>query len=192
MADNTAEDIVVKLAIAYGGYLLIAKPLLAYIGASPEEAAAIQNIDNTAPAANPFSFQYAPLQKYFNNWRLQSTPDQFMHDLKLAYDNGEFSDYYTFTSGTIDGDIAVAAESIYNAFGFFKFIADFDAVLGVFNTVNSKAQVAAIDAYLRYNYGRDLWTFLKDGALGSFRGLKPGQLSDIANRVNSLPDINFN
>lgn len=197
--DESGEKALLTVGVIYAGYLIIIKPLTSLFGASPEEKAAIDSVENTTPVDNPFNSQYQPFIDYFNNFGSNGydaggnpvtySLNDYNKLLKQQYDTLDPVPALDLTSGNAI-NIAIAAEAIYSAFGFFHFMGNRDLVNAVFGSFTSKAQVAAVDAYLKANYGTDLWTFLKNGAGGSFRGMGAADLAAIVNKVNALPDTN--
>lgn len=192
---SDTEEEVVKTGLYVGGayavYLVAIKPLLAYFGASPEQAASINNVDVAIPADNPFNGQYQPFIDGFAAANPNSDLNDYLILIKGIYDdNGGIPNVGPTDGLTNLGFEANCAEAVYGSFKWYKLAADFSTIMTVFDTVNSKVQVAAIAAYLQVNYGKDLWTFLKNGAPGSFRGMHASDLAVIADRVNSLPVIN--
>lgn len=194
---SDSEEDLLKTGLYVGGayavYQVAIKPLLAYFGANPEQQASISKVDNQLPTENPFNAQFQPfvdgVTAALSGGPYDGDIPAYMTFLKQVYsDSGGEIEGVGPGDGMSDlGFEANLAESIYSAFKWYKLAADFDNVMSAFNQVNSQVEVAAIAAYLQVNYNVDLWTFLKNGAWGSFRGMHAPDLAVISDRVYSLP-----
>jgi hypothetical protein len=188
---NSDDDLLFKAGLAVGAYFFVVRPLLNQFGVSPEDTAAVADVDNAAPAGNPFSIQYTPmLTKYQNDFNTIGGAPAFFTALKYEYDNG--SDSYNDTIS----DIAIEAENIKSALNTKWHNVNVDDVFAAFNRLQDKTDVALIAGYLSYNYDIDLWNYLRNGSWqlipGLIRnGLNDTQLATITKRINSLPEISY-
>lgn len=181
-------DIIVTGGVVAGIYFLVVKPLLADFGLDSDQQAAVNSILNLQPQQNPFSPLFQPFVDFYINSNTGVPVQAWVDQVKANYDALDSADQqtYNFSSGG-DIDIAKAAEIIYHSRGFAH--NNFEGVIQVFASVPSKETVAAISAYLLYNYNVDLWQFLRNGKWYNISGMNAADITAIINRVMSLPDV---
>lgn len=188
--NKEVKNTLLQVGIIYGAYVLLIKPIIPTFGATAEEEAAINSIDLTPANENPFSFQYGPMVNWFNQVRAKGETGgmdlaAFIKYFKQEWDNLDTIPPMDGTHGVIDA--ITGAETIKDGMDTWYFVPKDATVLGVFNVVQSKMQVASIAAVLWYLYGIDLWSYLKEGPALMFRGLSPSELKLVVDRVNVLP-----
>jgi hypothetical protein len=184
------EDIIITGGIVALLYFGVVKPLMSGFGLNTEQKAAVDTVVNHPSDQNPFSPLFQPFIDFYNNANTGVPISDWVHQMKINYDGLNSADQqaYNLSSGS-DIDIAKAAEVINNAWSFFHIFPDYDGVKNVFASVPSKETVAAISAYLLYNYNTNLWHLLRNGGWSWFSGMKPDDITAIVNHVMSLPDI---
>lgn len=184
-----SDDILFKVALAAGAYFLVIRPIMNEFGVSPEDKAAVAEIDNSSPVENPFSPYFQPMVDQYQSHWLDVGEAAWFQQLQWNYDNGMDQ-----LNGT-DDDIAINAETIHNAFSLWHNLHTND-VLAVFNRLTDQAEVSLIAAYLNYVHGEDLWSLLRNGH-SLLPGLIPNGIGEtnmaaIKKRVDSLPQkLNF-
>lgn len=167
------EDLLITGALLVAGALVV-KSVLNTIGVSAEDTQTVNDALSDDPSENPFSFQFSYYVNLYTPRYGGLSMQQYWQGVKAGNPNDQ---------------IAVWAETVYNAIGFWQTI-DENAVTGVFNAVSAQVDVAAIDAYLYSNYSVDLLSFLRSGQryLLMFKwGLTDTITAQIINRVNGLP-----
>ncbi len=185
---DETEDIIIKVGVAYGAFLLLVKLLLPTFGASPEEKAAIDSVDTANPVDNPFSYNYAPFVDAFNkNQNGGVTITDSLIAAKQDWDNLNPVPPLDWTHGNID--VITAAEAIKDGFAWYKvhITGNTTEVLSVLDNIPTKIILAAVSSALWVLYGIDLWTYLKQGSALMWRGLSTSDLKLVVDKMNALP-----
>jgi hypothetical protein len=187
--DKNLEKGIITVAAIYAGYLILVKPIVGLFGASPQQQADIAAQDQLDPTVSPFSWQNQNFLNYFmqvNNLPDTSSLCDVAASEQAAYNAANPTPIIDWINNPT-GSVAAAAEQIYNAFGFFKWTQDTNAIDAVFNQFTSQMEIGAVAAYLHCNYNVDLWTFLKNGTWNDLRGLSAADLDTLLAKVNALP-----
>jgi len=94
--------------------------------------------------------------------------------------------FSTFTYAITESQAKEYAKTIHNAFTLFQ--DDFNAILGVFSSIKTKANVSYISDIFTRQYNEDLLSFLGDGGgILPWDGLSKEHLATILNLVNRMP-----
>lgn len=182
--DNEEEDILLGAAALAGLYFIVVKPILGELGLSADQKEAIDSVNNTAPANNPFSPLFQPFIDEFGQY--SPIPEQ-VKALKAMYDSQGWGSQPIDPTNINPDESAKKAEALWSAFSFFTFKENYDLVSQVFATINDQIEVATVSAYLLYNYGMDLWAFIKNGRWYNFSGIPKDEIVQIVNYVKNLP-----
>jgi hypothetical protein len=181
MADDSGERLLVAGAVILGAYFGVIKPVIDYFGLSAEDKQALDDISSLPPDENPFSINYQPFLDYYSDSWSDVGMENYFKSLHPAW-----------YEGGSPLQLVSDAEKIRDGFSFFG--RDSDSVIATFMQLQSKSDVAFIAAYLYYNYGGDLYSFLKEGGgvLGLWNnGLTDENIAKIVRRINILPETEF-
>lgn len=200
------NDYLIKTAIGLGLGFLVFKPLLEKIGLlDSAEKQQVDDMINSPAIINPFSYQYGPLldvdaprQKGYptraDMWKAAKTYFETFPGVWDLFDTILRVDGFTPSSspGYLGGteDIAYYGELIRKAVNDIP-TTNTDDLRKAFNMMQSKVSVAAVAAYLFYNYGIDLLPYIKGGNPMLPFGLSDAGNADIAaiiDYVNALPE----
>lgn len=195
MAEKKDDDFLIKAGLVAGLVFFVGKPLLNALSPfNAENKQAVDDVLSSPPDTNPFSMYFTPFVQLYTatlvGGQPRYTPDQAAVYWQQAKENWVNSGFDIDTYGITDTeyDIAYMAEKIYNAVGFWG--TDESAVESTFHLAKSQVTIAAIDAYLQYNYGIDLMTFLDHGSKWipfNLNGVPSGILKRIIDFVYALP-----
>lgn len=118
----------------------------------------------------------------------ESAADKANKDAGLTQSAWNANFWSKFGSPPIDNRTAESVcDSIYSAFGIFQ--DDYDTVLGVLRSLDTKAQVSYVTWYFNKEYNADLYAFLNSGGgVLPWDGLSTTHLTEINKYVSSLPD----
>lgn len=200
MADNKNDNgFILQAALIAGIAYFALKPLLNIFDSADKDY--VQSVEALPASQNAFSYMFQPYLDVYTTKngrnRFGSTGEKQywveMREMLLrmpgvysVFDEVLGLDNYVFQNG--DPDIAYLAESLIKAVSA-PFIGDSDEALRIFGLVESQVTVAAMAAYIYYNYGWQLLPFMSDGNTGfmPFDGLRSSVIADIVKRVYSLP-----
>jgi hypothetical protein len=175
-------DVILTGGLLVGIYLFVAKPLMNMFGSSADDEAKVKEVDLLSPTDSPFSSGFGAYRDLYQ-WASPQQETQFYVDIKNQYDDSLIQSGHQY-------DIARDGETVNDAFGFWH-NARVDDVMAVFKSLQRQTDVSEISAYLMANYGKDLWTYLKDGYtfLPNLKnGLSDKNLAIIANYIENLPE----
>lgn len=210
MAKDDIGDSLIKTGLIAGAVFLIAKPLLDKLGVFDSEGKQFVEAAQSLPLSqNPFSYLFQPFQALYNKpgvatnkdsryqfsggeaayWK--SVKDQFVRDMA---ENGNFD---FFGGVNLDGyqlhgdemDTAYYGEKILDSMDLWSHV-DTGDIAAVFNAQPSQIRVAAIAAYLWFNYGKDLLPYMDQGspwAPFNLNGVPNTVLGTIVKNVFNLP-----
>lgn len=107
-------------------------------------------------------------------------------DPKSAFKPGYWQQYNMFTYAITEGQAKEYAKTIYNAFTLFN--DDFNAIMGVFGQLKTKANVSFLAWEFSKLYSEDLLTFLTNGGgILPWDGLSTEHLNQVIDYVRKLP-----
>lgn len=202
------EELLFKIALAAAAYVVVVKPLLKTIGLDPADTNLVDSTQTQASPGNPFSPLFIPAVQWVTAKSGGQSPSTYYANMKSAYEQSASTGLQTtfefvmplyswllpsFTTptgltGDYYNDVPILAEAVKGSMG--AWVENTDRIKWVFSQVTSQIEVSMIAAYLSYNYGKDLLTYIRDGFL-SFSWLKGGigdaNIAAIIQHVNTLP-----
>lgn len=179
------EDLIIGGLLIGAGYFFIVRPLINNFGTDPADTATVTDQQAVDAVENPFNPQFAPFVVDWNaNQPAGLDVATGMQQVKQLGDSGQLTAgsqaYMTYTWG----------EQMISALSVWNWQADTQTVISIFNQMATQIQVAALAAYLSYNHGKDLLTWLHYGGAGIPwipNGLPESQVATIVKEVNNLP-----
>lgn len=181
------EDVIIGGLLLGGAYFFVVKPLMNAFGVDPADSNTVNQQANTGSDNNPFDPAFQPFIDFYTANQPDISLPEYCKAIQKMY---LYHDPEPLIEGTSAYNTAMWGENLHYALNWWNLTPDTDAVKAIFNQVTSQVEVAALSAYMAYNYQKDLLHYIHFG--GNLlawipNGLTEAETAQIVNRVNSLP-----